>query len=714
MRRKIVPVLLILFAALISTAAAAENQPITIEGADTARWDMKQQLLYASGSVVISVDGLVLKGEQLVWDLNNQELYLEGSVLMEQGEAYLEGESLVYNVVDAKGEFVSPRTQLVSEKVKGPIFVFGDRVHIDSETYFMHDGVLSTCDMSEPHYHLAVSELEIYPGDKMVIRGVRFYEGKLPLFYWPYLVIPLDDEEFDFTLPEIGYNSSDGYYIKNRYNYYISENASGSLLYDYYTRKGLGLGVNHNYRHDLLGDGTAAFYALPFAASKYLMAQVQHKYSGDNFTLSTSNAYLREYQNAVLKQDSSSSTSFSYQTEAMRLNGSFNYRLDQKGEEKSSTWTASGSWRYQLNPSWDINANSNITAKDDTKTRNHLVETSYRYQNHRFNLAVEQKYNPDLLDELKKPAWSSINRMPEFTWQWYNPSLAGAAWPGQFQVSQGRFSEYPADVTAWRIAPAVELFTQSWRSDFGTTLTYGGNLTGYFYDTNQSQQSVYGRFGLTQQLTDTTRVTANYQKRLVWGETPFKFDKLNEQDQLTGTFRYSKQPITLTVSSGYNFLNQRFNNLRTQLNYSGSGQPVTASLAVNYDLNNRRFGELSGSINYRPQTDWVFNVGAVYNIHSQSLKRVNGKIVFDLTETLKLSYDVVYEPEKTQKLSTGKLVLTLDLHCRELVMSYDQVREEFKVQYSIKAFPKLPIEISSKEGISFFELEDLKDAFGSN
>ena len=38
----------------------------------------------------------------------------------------------------------------------------------------MHDGVLSTCDMSEPHYHLAVSELEIYPGDKMVIRGCAF------------------------------------------------------------------------------------------------------------------------------------------------------------------------------------------------------------------------------------------------------------------------------------------------------------------------------------------------------------------------------------------------------------------------------------------------------------------------------------------------------------------------------------------------------------
>lgn len=46
----------------------------------------------------------------------------------------------------------------------------------------MDKGVLTTCDLSEPHYHLAVNKLEIYPGNKMVIRGVRFYEGSCRCF----------------------------------------------------------------------------------------------------------------------------------------------------------------------------------------------------------------------------------------------------------------------------------------------------------------------------------------------------------------------------------------------------------------------------------------------------------------------------------------------------------------------------------------------------
>lgn len=711
-------ILVSMLAVLVSfgTAAADSQLPITIEGADLARWDYKQQLLYASGSVILAVDDLLLKGDSLLWDMEKQELYLEGSVRLEQGDAYLEGESLIYNVDQAQGKFVKPRTELVSEKIEGPIFVFSDHVEIDSDSYLMDKGVLTTCDLSEPHYHLAVNKLEIYPGNKMVIRGVRFYEGKLPLFYWPYLVLPLDGryDDFDFTLPEIGYNARDGYYIKNRYNYYFSSNAHGALLYDYYTRQGLGLGVNHNYRHELLGEGEMAFYTLPFATSKYLAAQLQHKFTADNFSFVTKNSYARQYQGAALKQDSSSSTSLSYQTDKMRLNGSFNYRLNQKEADKTSAWTASGAWRQLLSTNWDLNASSKIMAADDTKVYDYLLETNYRLNNHSLNLAVQQKYNPDLLDENKVPAWSSVNRLPELSWRWQNPTVAGVSIPGRIQLSLGKFSEYPSGVTSWRLAPYAELLTQSWRSDHGTTLTLSGNVSGYFYDTGQNQQALYGRLGLIQQLSENTRITANYYKRFVWGETPFKFDQLKQEDQLSGTFRYSKQPFTLVLSSGYNFLTQRFNNLLTQISYSSAAEPVTVNFVANYDLNNHRFGDLSGSISYRPQADWVFNLGAVYNVSNQALKWVNGKIVFDLSETVRLSYDLIYEPEKTQKLQTGKLVLTFDLHCRELKFSYDQVREEFKVQYSINAFPKLPIEISSKEGISFFELEDLKDLFESD
>ncbi|MGB4141576.1 MAG: hypothetical protein WBK98_09770, partial [Limnochordia bacterium] len=226
--------------------------------------------------------------------------------------------------------------------------------------------------------------------------------------------------------------------------------------------------------------------------------------------------------------------------------------------------------------------------------------------------------------------------------------------------------------------------------------------------------AAYGRVGITQKLTDTTSVTANYYKRLVWGETPFRFDRQTAQDLLRGTLRYTKRPWTVTVNTGYDFLKDRYETLRTQVNFSSATEPVTAGITLNYDINNRRFGDLSANINYKPKSDWVFSLGVVYNIQNKQWKRINGKIQFDLAEDVSLSYDLNYEPTKaSNKLKQGKLTVTFDLHCRKLEMSYDQVRKEFRVQYSINAFPKLPIGYSTQEGIRFFKIEDLKDLIGN-
>ena len=716
----LLPVLIFAGAIVDSAASAAEAEgtraedTIRIKGSEFLQWNPENQHFYGSGDIVITFDDLILTGDKMVFDREKQELYLEGSVTLSQGEAYMEGDSLVYRILEEKGEFTEPRTQLVSEKVTGPIFVFGDQLHIDSGDYFLHDGIVSTCDLSEPHYHLAVKEIEVYPDDKMIIRGVTFYEGKLPLFYWPYLVIPLDEryEDLDLSLPEIGYNPTDGYYIKNRYNYHLSSNAYGSLLFDYYTRKGLGLGVDHHYRHDEFGSGGIAFYILPFAAGKYLVGQVAHEFEQDNVRFSTANSCLRQYQENVLEQDTASSTTFTYQTGTTRLSLSFDYGMEQKGSEREQAWSAGGSWQQQLAPNWNMNLSSKVAAKDETKTYDHLAETSYSYKNHRFNLAFEQKHNPDLLSGGSATSWKSMHRVPELTWQWSKPNLLGLSFPSKFQLSLGRFKEYPSEVVHQRAAPSLELYSRSWRSDFGTTVTYSGQLSGSFYDGGQSQRVAYGRIGVTQKLTDTASITANYYKRLVWGETPFKFDRENEQDLLRGTFRYTKRPWTLTLNSGYDFLKDRYESLRAQINFNSTAVPVIASVNLNYDLNNKRFGDLTGNVNYRPQSDWLFRLGVVYNIHSKTWKRVTGKVLFDLTDTINVSYNLNYEPQKAIKLKQSKLVLTFDLHCRKLEMSYDQVKEEFRVQYSINAFPKLPIGYSSQEGIKFFKLEDLQDVLG--
>lgn len=697
---------------LFVTEVSAQDEPVRIRGADFARFDVEKQLFYAEGDVVIEVDDIVIYGDRLIWDMEIRELHFTGNVELQQYEQRTAGENLVYNIDNSHGEFESARTELESENIEGPVFVFGKVVEIDGDNYHLNDGKISTCDLEEPHYHLSVKSIDVYPGDKLVIRGVTFYEGRLPLFYWPYLAIPLDKryDNSEFTLPEIGYNSQDGYYIKNRYNYYFSSRSYGTVLYDYYTIKGLGLGIDHNYDHRLLGEGKFAFYILPFSENKSLVAHLNHLYETGGLSLRTRNSYIRDIFNGTINQNVSNLININYQQDNLRASAKLFYDADFIDDEVQDNWEIDVNWRQNLTPELLLNARSNIIEKAGERTLDNLLETRYRLDNHEFTLALAQRYNPELLEEGSTPNWKSIHRLPEFTWQWRNPGFKDKTLNGRFELSLGNLSEYPSGNSGFRVVPKLDLFTRSWRSDFGTTISYSGNAGAYLYSDNLSQQIVEGRVSLAQKITDNIRFSSTYRKRLVWGETPFKFDKQSPQDSLTGNIRFAKQPFTISVGTGYNFLSEKFNNLSASVGFNNR-QGTTFNLSSQYNLNTKRFGNLTGRISY-DQDHLTLNIGSTYHIGNQRLSKIDGKLSIDLTETIKLNYEVIYDVGKTQKFTKGAFVLTFDLHCRQLLLSYNHVKQEVALQYSINAFPKLPVGYSSTEGISLFELSDLRDQIG--
>lgn len=715
--RKWSSITLLLIILLGSSVLAQQGSPVKISGANSGKLDLNQQIFYAEGKVELEFDQARLRGDQLVWDLQSQRLEINGNVVFEQHNNIFRGDSLIYNVETSQGEFFEARTELTADNVEGPIFIFGETVKINGSDYHISQGGISSCDLTDPHYHLAVKDIEVYPGNKLVIRGVTYYEGRIPLFYWPYLALPLDGrfDNLDFILPEIGYSVRDGYYIKNRYNYYLSENAYGTILYDYYTRRGLGLGIDHNYQNSVIGEGEIGLYGLPFADDQQFVAQLNHKYHAEDFNLTTRNSYVRELNNSgAVVHDNNSSTRISYQRDNLEIGGNFNYSDKQEAQQaKQLSWSLAGNFRHRITPNFLVNARSSISTKNKDQTLDNLLETQYSYGDHRFLLGIQQRYNPDILDDDKTPTWKSVNRLPELTWQWNNPSLKNYKLNGRFELSAGRFAEYPLGVNSARLIPRIELFTRSWRSDFGTTITYSGGGAGYFYQDGLNQQVLHGRMNLSQQLGDGLRLTATYNKRSVWGETPFNFDQQAPQDSLTANLRYSVQHFTLSVRSGYNFRTDRFSALIPQINFNNR-QGMTGSLSVNYDLNNKKIGRMTGRFSYNPDPNFNFRIGTSYHIGNQTLEIIDGSLAFDLTDTIKLSYDLVYEPTKTRMLTKGEIKLTFDLHCRELLVSYNQVRQDFRVQYSLNAFPKLPVEVSTAEGISFFELSDIQDLLGLN
>lgn len=103
------------------------------------------------------------------------------------------------------------------------------------------------CNLDKPHYYFEAKEVIIYPDDHLIAKHVilRELNGKLPLFYWPYLYISLKEKD-QHLIPQFGYSKSRGWFIKTTY-YYNYKSLPGESYLDYYTKSGYAGGFKQHF-----------------------------------------------------------------------------------------------------------------------------------------------------------------------------------------------------------------------------------------------------------------------------------------------------------------------------------------------------------------------------------------------------------------------------------------------------------------------------------
>ena len=105
---------------------------------------------------------------------------------------------------------------------------------------------ITTCENPHGGYHITGKDMEVVPGDKIVIHKAVLWLGAAAVFYLPLLVIPLRSVEGQrgraHLFPEIGYNTYQGAYIKIQVPFGKDQYYYGYYIVNYYTKEGLGLG----------------------------------------------------------------------------------------------------------------------------------------------------------------------------------------------------------------------------------------------------------------------------------------------------------------------------------------------------------------------------------------------------------------------------------------------------------------------------------------
>jgi len=289
---------ILFFLVLANSLAAEPSQPLIVNG-DTVEYSTENNEVTATGNVEVDYKGAKLTCRKIKVNTLTKDVVAEGNARLDDKKGIIEGQKLLYNFQAKSGTIIDAQFRA------NPYFGRARKVEKISDNEFIaRQGYLSTCSFDKPHYRIGAKKLDMFPGDKMLIRSATFYAGEIPLMGIPEFNQSLTDPIMHmWVMP--GHRKDWGYYVLDAWRYNLADDVNGRVYLDYRTKLGLaeGVGLNYNTAKTLkIGEGDFMFYytketpTTPLSAdapsefTRYLM-RLRHKWLIDAQTNLTVEAY---------------------------------------------------------------------------------------------------------------------------------------------------------------------------------------------------------------------------------------------------------------------------------------------------------------------------------------------------------------------------------------------------------------------------------------
>lgn len=708
-------ILLIIASWVGFSGSASAATPMEVSADEYSVWD-GSRLFIAQGNVTVRYREALITADMLQYDADTDYAVFSGNVVYLDDEQELTGHTLQYDLKDGVALLDGMDAVLYSDGVDGPMFISGERVRATDDHVRIQRAELTTCECEgdTPAYHFAAKELEIYPNDRIVVRSVVFYDHKVPLLYLPYLTLSLKENTSRFDMPQIGYSERTGWYIKLTYNYVLKSGLYGALLFDYYQKLGPGGGVRHTYVDTGPSLGTLYVYGVgnEFGGTDGSFAW-ERRWRSDPWDVRANYAYdVRTSPWGIERESLLGKGSIERTTSGGTALFEGEYRLD-TGPNPIERLAASGRLRQRLADGWNLR----LSGETFDERRPDLPATHERRRwigysgelervtpGYTLLTRVARQYNPDLKDEEINPGtlrWDHVSRMPEVLLKLRR--MAGL----DVQLGAVRLKEDNV-IEAWRGEAEVGLATRTWRPLRPISFNVNGSVRGLAYTTDHRQFTFQYRTGMNVQIARPLSATLQYNYRNAWGETPFRFDRVSPAETLSPRLNWRSGAVTASVSTTYNLLSERWNNvtgnatirLSRNLMLRGSGT---------YDLEGQTFRRLAGTVDWRINDDSAVKVGGVYDVPTESWQRIDADINLAVTKNWKAGVTAIYDvPRNT--FSRNHMYLSHNAcDCREIRLRYDQTRREIWLEYHITAFPSSRVALGSGEDALMFESDALTD-----
>lgn len=229
---------------------------IYADASDSLTFAVDDKMMFIYGKGNLKYKQTELNSAKIYIDFNDNSLdafgredstnkLVETPVLNEAGEVY-EGKSLKYNFKTQRG-FISMAKNVEEDKRYE-----GEKVKkVDKKTYFIEDGLYTTCPEDTPHTYFTAEKMKVIQGDKIIAEWVFMHVGGVPFpVPLPFGVFPnKSGRRSGIIVPTYGATGDRGQYFRN-FGYFLalSDYYDATLTGDYYSKGGYGLRSRLRYK----------------------------------------------------------------------------------------------------------------------------------------------------------------------------------------------------------------------------------------------------------------------------------------------------------------------------------------------------------------------------------------------------------------------------------------------------------------------------------
>jgi LPS-assembly protein len=218
------------------------GEPVVVHALTLER-KFDEKIVVGEGAVELSYGDLRLRADRVIVHEDSKEVVAEGNVILDEGENRLQGEHLEINLETRTG--------------------FIEQGHGFAESYFftgkliekpgfnrirVRGGSFTTCEGDRPDWKFTSPDTLFKVDDRITTKHPAMWVKKLPVFYFPYVTLPLKKErDSGLLFPSIRINEIEGWRITNALYWAPRDNFDATLRIDWREKVGWGPGLEVRY-----------------------------------------------------------------------------------------------------------------------------------------------------------------------------------------------------------------------------------------------------------------------------------------------------------------------------------------------------------------------------------------------------------------------------------------------------------------------------------